>query len=115
MPGQKKSWVEVPQYERPGSARIPHASTGAPKPAKPTPSPTRHSHAQEALFSDWLVQQVRLEVAFNDGSTLCGTLTDFDTYALTIANGGYPTLVFKSAVRWIRLEPTDSATASRGG
>lgn len=115
MAGQKKSWVEVPQYERPGSARIPHASAGSAKTTKPTPSPTRHSHAQEALFSEWLVQQVRLEVAFTDGSTLCGTLTDFDTYALTIASDGYPTLVFKSSVRWIRLERMDGTKASRGG
>ncbi len=115
MANQKKSWVEVPQYERPGAARVPHVKAGSSKPRQPTPSPARHSHAQEALFAEWLTQQVRLEVVFSDGATLYGTLTDFDTYALTIAFDGQPTLVFKSAVRWIRVVVADAEKIRRDG
>ncbi len=115
MANQKKSWVEVPQYERSGAARVPHMKSSPSKPGQPTPSPARHSHAQEALFNEWLTQQVRLEVVFNDGSTHYGTLTDFDTYALTIASDGHPSLVFKSAVRLIRLVPKEDAKVGRDG
>lgn len=113
MPSQKKSWVEVPKYERSGTARVPHGKSNSSKPGSPSPSPARHSHAQESLFGEWLTQQMPLEVAFSDGSRLYGTLTDFDTYAITIASDGYPTLVFKSAVRSIRSIPNGGDMSGR--
>ncbi|MHB1610605.1 MAG: RNA chaperone Hfq [Sulfobacillus sp.] len=109
MADHKGQWVEVPQYQRPGKARVPSTKprnpSGAPRQAQ-TPA-GRHSQAQEALYRDWLAQQTVLEVMFSDGAAIVGTLTDYDTYALTIASDGQPRLVFKSAVRWMRAIPAD--------
>jgi sRNA-binding regulator protein Hfq len=103
MPKSKGSWVEVPQYQRPGKARVPavqHGTKGGGN-NRPT-SQGRHSSAQEALYREWVTAQVPLELTFADGQTLFGTLTDYDTYALVIATDGRPQLVFKSAVRSMR-------------
>ncbi|MCL5971535.1 MAG: RNA chaperone Hfq [Firmicutes bacterium] len=103
MPKSKGSWVEVPQYQRTGKARVPAVKNGSRGAGNNHPtSQGRHSSAQEALYRDWVAGQVPLELTFADGQTLCGTLTDYDTYALVIATEGRPQLVFKSAVQWMR-------------
>lgn len=109
MPKSKGTWVEVPQYQRTSKARVPavnHGSHGGTNNRQT--SQGRHSSAQEALYRDWVAAEVPLELTFDNGQTLCGTLTDYDTYALVIATEGRPQLVFKSAVRWMRELSPDS-------
>lgn len=98
-------WVEVPQTQRTGKARVhkqmsnqptpPHVSTGT--------GGNRTSYVQDAFYQHLMADRSLVEVVFLDGQSTIGVIDGFDTYAILLLSNGEEILVFKSAIRYIHL------------
>lgn len=98
--------IEVPPRDGSAPVRVPRTTKDSSKKGGKKPSGVfneRHTSAQDGLYQEWLAEQVALELTFDDGSTLVGVLTSYDTYALRMDDqDGVPMLVFKQSLRSIK-------------
>lgn len=72
----------------------------------------RHTSAQDPLYQEWIQEQTRLTISFEDGTALQGRLVAYDTYALQIETAPKDyVLVFKQSLRWIAPRVDDAASS----
>lgn len=99
--------IEVPPRDTQAPVRVPTRRSAGQNPrSRKKPSGVfneRHTSAQDGLYRDWIDMETPLTFTFDDGDEMVGILRAYDTYALTVEDGGgAAVLIFKQSLRLIK-------------